>query len=49
MSRTRFAVLIGAIVLVGIAIVVTLVGINASNDHAECVDKYGLRAPLFCD
>jgi hypothetical protein len=49
MSRTRFAVLIGAIVLVGLAIVVTLVSINAANDHAECVDKYGLRAPLFCD
>ena len=49
MSRTRFAVLIGAIVLVALAVVVTLVGIDASNRHAECVDKYGLRAPLFCD
>lgn len=49
MSRTRFLVLVGAILLVGLVVVVTLVGIDANNRREECHEKYGIRAPLFCD
>jgi hypothetical protein len=44
MSRTRFVVLIGAIVLVGVVIVTTLVAIDARNRYDECIDTHILAS-----
>jgi hypothetical protein len=50
MSRTRFAVLIGAIVLVGVVIASTLIVVDVQRRHDACLQKWSYpQSQVMCD